>query len=91
MPAENTTESSPRSPGATKAPVWVTVTLTVRAAAGAGEAVSVKLASVPSVTAAPGAMLMIGRCAVPTSSLVILTEALPAVLTPPPPSPRASG
>ena len=50
----------PRSPGVTKLPVSDTVRLTVRAACGAGDAVTVNVASPPSVTASPAAMLTSG-------------------------------
>ena len=50
----------PRSPDATKSPVCDTVRLTVRAECGDGEAVTVNVASPPSVTAGPAAMLTTG-------------------------------
>ena len=50
----------PRSPAATKLPVWDTVRLTVSADAGAGDAVTVNVASPPSVTGAPAVMLATG-------------------------------
>ena len=68
----------------------MTVSFTVSADDGFGEAVSVKLAAVASVTAEPAVMLITGSDGEPTSSLVIVTEALPEVPMPPPPSPRAS-
>ena len=68
---------------ATNDPVCVTVTCTVNASDGAGEAVTVKLAAVPSVTAEPAVMLISGSDGVTGSSLVMVTEALPEVEMPP--------
>ena len=50
----------PRSPDATKLPVCDTVRFTARSDAGAGVAVTVNVASPPSVTAAPAVMLTTG-------------------------------
>ena len=54
----------------------MTVSDTVNADVGAGEAETVKVAAVPSVTAGPALTTTTGDCAVP-SSLAIFTEADP--------------
>ena len=76
----------PRSLAATTAPDCVTVNDTANGDAGAGEAVTVKVAGVPSVTAGPAVTITTGFEAVP-SSLAIFTEAPPVATTPPPPRP----
>ena len=50
----------PRSPAATKLPVSDTVRLTVRSDPGAGDAVTVNVASPPSVTASPAVIFTTG-------------------------------
>ena len=67
----------PVVPSAAKPAVAATSRLTVRAAAGAMSALTVKLAAVPSATAAPAAMLSSG-----TSSSVILIDAPATVSVP---------
>ena len=87
-PTGTVTDCCPKSPAPTKAPVSATVNDTVNAADGAGEAVTVKVAGVPSVTAEPALTLTNGSDAVP-SSLTIPTEADPEAESRPPPSPDA--
>ena len=84
-PSMVTLLSLPRSPAATNAPAWVTPRLTVRSAAGAGVAVTVKPAPVPSVTPSPPATLTTGPCGVSSLSVMTITT-LPDVrfLVPPP-------
>ena len=49
-----------RDPVVTKSPLWVTAIVTLISAVGLGDAVRVKAASAPSVTALPATMLISG-------------------------------
>ena len=56
---------------AMKLPESVTVTVTVRFPTGAESAVSVKVAAVPSSTAVPAAMEMLGNATAPSSLVIV--------------------
>ena len=76
-PAVIVTVLSPSSAAATKSlpATSDTVRFTVRSAAGAGDAVTVNVAELPSVTAVPAEMVMVGTTT--TSSSAKLSAGLP--------------
>ena len=63
------TVRAPSSPSSAKSPLSTTVKFTVIADLGAGDAVSVKVASSPSVMSGPAAMLTTGGSSSSTATL----------------------